>query len=136
MMLILTADEMMHKGLQLLGFDLRRQQKVGPKQNRRRFKASYGSAPLVYAQIWEDLQTTEIPEARIDEKKVCVDSFLMAVHFLKCYPSEEQRSGIFKICEKTARKWGWYYAAKLQALKREKVRYVLRDSIVCGADYC
>ena len=25
--------------------------------------ASYGSAPLVYAQMWEDLQTTEIPEA-------------------------------------------------------------------------
>ena len=32
MMLILTADEMMQKGLQLLGFDLRRQQKVGPKK--------------------------------------------------------------------------------------------------------
>ena len=37
--------------------------KSRPEKNRRRFMASYGSAPLVYAQMWEDLQMTEIPEA-------------------------------------------------------------------------
>ena len=40
MMLILTSDEMMQKGLQLLGFHLRRQQKVGTKKNRRRHNLS------------------------------------------------------------------------------------------------
>ena len=118
-MLILTVNEMMQKGLELSGFALCRQQKVDPKTNLRRFKAYYGSAPIVYAQIWEDLQTTDIPEASISDENI--DSFLMTMHFLKCYPTEVQLAGTFKICERTAREWGWYYAKKVQALKSEKV---------------
>ena len=121
-MAILTAIEFLQKGLELAGFSRRRQQRVCRATNLRRFKDHFGSLPVVYAQIWEDLQTTDIPEARIDARKDCVDSFLMAIHFLKCYPKEGERAAIFKICKKTARKWGWYFAEKVQALKVEKVR--------------
>ena len=52
-----------------------------------RFKSFYGSKPIVCAQIWEDLQTTDIVEARIEAKsQKDVDYFLMAHHFLTCYP--------------------------------------------------
>jgi hypothetical protein len=81
----------------------------------------YGSNPVVYAAIFEDLQMTQLPDARVDPQTLCVESFLMAFHFMKCYPTENQLSGLFKICEKTARKWGWFYAKKIQALKEEKV---------------
>ena len=75
----------------------------------------------MYAQIWDDLQITGIPEASIDATKTDLESFLMGIYFLKCYPNEAQLSAIFKICEKTAQKWGWFFARKIQALKKEKV---------------
>jgi hypothetical protein len=120
MVVILTADKIMRKGLLLVGFDVHRQQKVKTKTNSSRFKTHFGSHPVVYAQIWEDLQTTENPKACISEK-ACANAFLQGIHFLKCYSKEAERSGTFKVCEKTARNWGWYFALKVQALKGEKV---------------
>ena len=86
--------------------------------------ALYGSNPIVYAEIFEDLlQTAAIAEARVDSKVICINSFLMGIQFLKCYPTEEVHSGVFKVCEKTARKWGWFYAKKIQALKEQKIMW-------------
>jgi hypothetical protein len=81
----------------------------------------------VYAEIFEDLQMTEIDEARVDAETLCVDSFLLALHFIKCYHTENQMSGLFKICERTVRKWAWFYAKKIQALKQQKVSLLLTD---------
>jgi len=83
------------------------------------------SNPIVYAQIWEDLQTMEIPEARIDKKTMDLNYFLMGLRFLKRYPTECELAGTFKICEKTARTWAWFYAQKIQALKGQKVSSLL-----------
>jgi len=121
MVVIFTLDEILQKGLELCGFDRRRQSNVKRTTNLRRFKSHFGSNPIVYAQIWEDLQTTEIPEANISSSKPCIDSFLMAMHLLKRYPTEDEQEGIFKICDKTARKWAWFYVQKVQALKKAKV---------------
>jgi hypothetical protein len=57
-MLIATADEILRKGLEMGGFDLRQQQSVKPTTCLKWFRALYGSNPIVYAQIIEDLQTT------------------------------------------------------------------------------
>ena len=89
------------------------------------FKAHHGSNPIVYAHIWEDLQMTTIPEARIDSRKMDPDSFLMAIHLLAGYLTEQEQTGIFKICDKTAHSWSWFYARKIQALKGAKVSIVL-----------
>jgi hypothetical protein len=121
MVTVLTADEILRKGLVLVGYDCRRQVKVSKATNLGRFRAHYGSNPVVYAQIWEDLQITEIPEARIDNKMVDADTFLMCIHFLKCYPTEVEQGGLFTGCEKTMRKWTWFYVSKIQALKQQKV---------------
>jgi hypothetical protein len=117
---ILTADEILRKGLLLVGFDGSRQKNVKRERNIERFKTHFGSDPIVYAQIWEDLQMTDNPEACISEKATA-DLFLQGIHFLKCYSKEEERSGTFKMCIQTARKWGWYFARKIQALKDEKI---------------
>ena len=79
---------------------------------------------MVYAQIWEDLQTTNVAKARIDLQKACFDSFLMALHFMKCYPTGQEQAATFKYCVSTARTWCWYYCEKIQAMKAEKVRKV------------
>ena len=120
MVVILTADEFLRKGLLLVGFDDRRQQSVQRKTNNERFKTHFGSDPVVCAQIWEDLQTSENEDLRISEK-ASANSFLQGMHFLKCHPKENEREGTFKMCRTTARAWGWYFAEKIQALKEEKV---------------
>jgi hypothetical protein len=122
MVAVFTADEILRKGLVLVGYDFRRQDKVSKTANLERFRAQYGSNPVVYAQIWEDLQTTVILEARIDDKMADADNYLMSIHFLKCYPTEVEQGGIFLGCEKSMRKWTWYYLRKIQALKQQKVR--------------
>jgi hypothetical protein len=111
---VLTADEILAKGLELQGFErTTRQSKASHSLNVSRFKSFYGSHPIVYAQLWEDLQTTAIPEARVDARTTTIDYFLMSLYFLKCY---------FKIGEKTARTWIWdFFIKKIQALKGEKV---------------
>lgn len=119
---IFTGDEIMRIGLDLAGFSLRRQSRVMRKTNVERFKSFYGAEARVYAQIWEDLQTTNIPAANIGSVKPDIESFLMAVNFLKEYPTEKQRSGLRNYCETTARNWAWYYTKKVQALKGAKVR--------------
>jgi hypothetical protein len=63
--MILTPDYMMHRGLELGGFSARQIKKAGLALKYTRFKGHFGSHPVVCAQIWEDLLTTEIVEARI-----------------------------------------------------------------------
>lgn len=118
---ICRPDDMLVRGLEMAGFDTVRQKRATRETNIKRFKAFYGSNPAVYSNIWEDLQTTTIPQAKIDPEKVGIDKLLSGIYFLKCYPTEEQRAGVLKICEKTARKWGWYFSQKIQALKEQKV---------------
>ena len=112
---------MLTRGLMLAGFSIRTQQKSSRLQNLRCFTSNYGSLPIVYAAIWEDLQMTDNPEARIDAKKADVDSFFLGIHFLKVYPRRELQAGLFKICEKTAAHLSWFFSLKIQALKNEKV---------------
>ena len=119
--LVLTPDQFLRKGLQLVGYSRRRQRRVCRATNLMRFRKHYGSNPIVYAQIWEDMQTTDIPEARIDARRHCPDSFLMAIHFLARYATDEEQSAIFKLCDRTIRDWKWFYAKKVQALKGQKV---------------
>lgn len=121
MVVILTADEVLQQGLMLSGFQLHRILNVTRRTNVERFKSHYGSDPVVYAQIWEDLQFTTIPEARIDTSKVFSSHFMMALCFLKCYPKEAELAGSFSFCETTVRKWQWFFVRKIQALKSEKV---------------
>ena len=97
MLVILTEDEMLFKGLQLVGFNRRRMENVKRDTNIERFKAHYGSIPFAYAQIWEDLQTTDIPEARIHAKPKSLDRFLMAIHWLTCYQTERRQEATFKL---------------------------------------
>jgi hypothetical protein len=88
MVTVLTADVILRKGLVLVNYDCRRQDKVSKATNLGRFRAHYGSNPVVYAQIWEDLLITATPAARIDNKMADGHTYLMCIHFLKCYPTE------------------------------------------------
>ena len=121
MVIVVTEDQMLIQGLRLVGFSTQQVQKVSLTQNLRRFKSHYGSHPIVYSQIWEDLQTTPCVDALIDGKIIRLTMFLMTFNFLKCYPTESQLAASFHVCERSVRKWCRFYAQKVQALKAQKV---------------
>jgi len=124
MVVTYSADEVMQKGLRLVGCSKSRQQRVQRKTNLDRFQSHFGAPPIVCADIWLDLQTTPNLNARIDTTKqaVTIKQFLCALHFLKRHPTEEERSAQFKKSKRHLRDWGWYFVTRIAALKRMKVR--------------
>ena len=89
---IFTPDEMMAKGLLLLGWTEHQIERVKDVTNLERFRSHFGADPDVLAQIWEDLQTTKIAAANInghftDRMKKDVKDFFATMHFLKRYES-------------------------------------------------
>ena len=85
MVLVLTSHEIMGHGLVWAGYDRFRQENVKESTNIGRFKSKYGSTPLVCAMIWEDLQTTEIPEGHVDEMYLDLKYFHAANNWLILY---------------------------------------------------
>ena len=77
MVVILTVDDILQRGLVLIGFNRCQQRNVSRPTNLMRFRAHYGSDPIVYAQIWEDLQT--FPGHCADTRQANPDYFLAAV---------------------------------------------------------
>ena len=125
---ILTPEEMLLKGLKFAGFSNQQIRNGNARSNRERFIGQYGANPIVSAHIWEDLQTVDVYDD--DEKenilpipfdKLNPEYFLMALNFLKKYPTERDRECKFNVSHATAAKWTWYYLEKIQALKFYKI---------------
>ncbi len=90
------------------------------------FRKFYGSLPLDLADMWYDLTTTDIPEAKVDKKEISMKGlrmFFAAHHFLWTYPKNAQLlASKFGICERYSRGdplWKWI--KKIQALKTKKI---------------
>ena len=63
----------------------------------RRFRSTFGVSPKVAKTVFRLLQRNKTKEEHL----------VAALHFLKCYRSEEQGAVFFSITEKTYRKWVW-----------------------------
>jgi len=118
-MYVVTADEMLKRGLELMG--------AGDKQSRmtktarstqlRRFRSHFGSNPCVYSDLWEALQVTDIPEAKITVTKLRdLDKFLMTIFYLKNYDTYEVVASRFGRDEGFVRDYCWYYIERIAAL--------------------
>ena len=117
---IYTPDEVLYDGLLMTGYDYHRQQKVSRQGRIDRFVSQFGSVPVVYSEMANDLQKTDVAEAKVDN--FVLRNFLMGVHFLKKYPRNRDQEASFTVCLNTASKWAWFYAEKICAMKSEKVR--------------
>ena len=65
--------------------------------NNERFKGHSGVLPKVCCEVWKDLQTTSIEEARISPSVIRLKYFFMGLHTLRKYPTEIEREAIFDI---------------------------------------
>ena len=101
-----------------LGFELLGCKKRGSFKSRsRRFKAFFGAEPDVVATIWHELfQSRWLWYAGVRGPKPV--HLLWALLFLRRYGTEETMSVIAGVCEKTFRKWAWFYADGIARLDR------------------
>ena len=109
----LSEREVMTAGLVWAGFDVGKQQRTKLATNDCRFRAFYGSGPKVVAKLYADLI--------VGNATLKIHNLLMALYLLKCYPTEPEICGKFKVSEKTARESSWRTIAMIQALKHGKV---------------
>ena len=125
---IYTPDQIQRLGLCLIGVDHTRQKRQNENSNLEDFKAHYCVDPIVVAQIWEELQTTTIKEARIQAKHVhnrnsgCnVKNYLRSIHFLMRYATDRERKCSSGHARETIRKWTWFFVEKIAALRAKKI---------------
>ena len=121
MVLVFTADEMLYSGLKVAGYSTKKVNASSYANNNYRFRCFFGVLPLVAANVFYDLQTTMCAEAKVPTNSVNAKHFLMALHHLKCYPTEIEREPMFDISPSYGRDWCWYYIEKIQALKETKI---------------
>jgi hypothetical protein len=117
---IVTADELVELGLGIF-FDVEQQRIVKKSTNLDRFVAHYGCLPLMCAILWEDLQNTQVPRARVKRSNAVPRYFLMSLHHLKVYPTELQGEGPWHFTRKSRRKWIKCFLKKIRRHKAEKI---------------
>lgn len=122
-LMLLSSREVLMHGVQLVYSQARiyrvRGDPSASKTNMQRFKDHFGANSVVVAKLWEELQTTNLPRARVMVLKF--DAFLEALNFVYRYKRESEREAQFDKSPKTVRKWSWYYLVKIQALKASKI---------------
>lgn len=119
--IIYTPEEILKVGLKRVNYSRRRIKRAKRRRNIERFVGHYGAPPFILAQIFEDLQTTSIPEAFLPPEDANLDHFLMAFHTLKRYPTELEREPIFDIDLSKGRDWVFFVLEKIRALKAVKI---------------
>jgi hypothetical protein len=113
----LTTEQFLELGLEtIVGFDHSR---TCQPTVLRRWHAYYGASPETCAQLFYDLQTTQVQDARVERPDPY--EFLIAFYWLKGNETDEKLAGQFKMDEKTARKWKWYYVHRISAMTAQKV---------------
>lgn len=120
---IRTVDEMLVVGLGYQKYAEHQVWKVKRETSNERFRKAYGADPHVYAQLWEDIQTTDTPEARLDPADRNIKYFFMTLHFLKKYDTEEDSASMFRMNDNYVRKYKWLYIDKIRALIVEVVKW-------------
>jgi len=125
-MLFHDAAEMLQTGLELVGFQDRRQNRVREAKNRERFATFFVASPEALAALWLDVQRT----IDFSATKRHSDYFLCSVHVLAKYPTENELEATFKWCDRTIRDWVWYYwLPRIQSLKEMKISWPRRWSV-------
>lgn len=111
-------------GLQLCGYS---DQTIGRNcdaTNLNRFKDNYYITPTTCSIVFEDIQSNQ-NEARIDKPKP--KYLLLALYYLKKYPTKHQMAGFLDIREATALANSKLYVDALQGLKEMKIKWIFEN---------
>lgn len=121
---IKTQDEVLARGLELVGYDADGQAHVKRDTLVQRYRSHFGPNPRVHAILWSVLQSTEIAGAELAETErtdKLFNMFLMTMYYLKTYNLESEVASRFGIHEQTVRKWTAFFINKIAPLIAEYV---------------
>lgn len=119
MVLKISPNDFLQLGLETCGCNPRRIKNTCRKTNIERFRSNFGLDPAGCCAVFRDLQTTKIPEARINRPNSVY--FLVALNWLRSYGTEGENATQFDTDEKTLRGHIETYVKAIAALKNEKI---------------
>jgi len=117
----LTASQVLRMGLRFVGQDDHVQARRSESTRKDDSHSFYGTGPDVASIVFSDLQTTAVAAARVAPDELDLHSCVMALHFLKIYPTGDCKSTTFKGNPKTCREWCWWHCQKIRMLKESKI---------------
>ncbi|CAJ1928922.1 unnamed protein product [Cylindrotheca closterium] len=100
---VVTPERIQYLGLKLVGYKRKRLQKSTARVNFERFKGFFGLSPVTAAEIYHDMQTTDIEEAK--------------------YPTERDMEARFGFSMYWPRNVAWESIERLRALKHKKIKW-------------
>ena len=85
---VVTPERIQYLGLKLVGYKSKRLKKSTSKVNYSRFKAFFGLSPVSAAEIYHDMQTTDIEDAKVEGSRIDLRNLFIGLHYLWKYPTE------------------------------------------------
>ena len=116
-----TTQDLLLRGLKIVYTDdeINRFRKESTKSDT--FILHFGARPEALAAQWNDLVTTTIPEAVLNEGCKNPTKFLFAHFYMKEYPKDRRLKSIFHLYRAECREWIWYFIYKIAMLKEFKI---------------
>jgi hypothetical protein len=102
MIVPVTGSKFLALGLDIAGF--KNWKMCNENTNMQRFQGFFEAKPEACAAIWLDLQTTFNQEGRIESNAKPLH-LLLALRYLRAYPTELELSATFHMSENSVRKW-------------------------------
>jgi len=126
MVVHIPPTQFLKLGLETVGFTAQRQRSTWATKNVDRFRGNCVVGPAACSAVFQDLQTTAIPEARIDKPSAV--HFLIALNWLASHKKEMEMAGFFTLDENTLRNHVQKCVNAIAALKGEKIAWDIDDN--------
>jgi DDE superfamily endonuclease len=122
----LSNAEILILGLALCGFSNKRVERTHELMCLERFKDSYYACPQTVRDVYRDIQNPLLAGCK-HIVKPNPSYLLLALRFLKKYPSKYDLAGMGGCTEKTALERVWSYMGAIQAIKEHKIKWIFDD---------
>jgi len=126
---LVTSEQMLRRGLKLVGVPAEVQDRRTKKTNVRIFGSHFGPHPNHCASTWKQLLTTDIPDAKVLPSQVDLKAFFVALNHARVYLTDDQRNPQFdnmdfqKMASDT-----WWWVQRIAALRRQVIVFPTEDS--------
>ena len=121
-----SPAEILERGLKLCGFSDKTIARNGVSINEARFKDKYYVTPTTCTQIFQDMQKYGFDRDE-ENKKIKPDYLLLALFYLKKYPTKHDMAAFLDCSEATALSKSKSYVKILQSLLPHKIKWLFDD---------
>ena len=117
----ISPDNMMARGLTIIGYTPNRQARVRRAENLERFKTDFGKDPRVLVKVWVAIQQFPIENKLENASQLDLDVFLWTFHWLTDYCKEKSLERLTGWCDKTVRSRLKLMVHRIAALKEHVI---------------